>query len=494
MQIAAHVGISGFAAAVPPYRVSLEAWSRWRGADADKTRAVVGEAFRVAGPGQSVYTLAADAAMALIRQHGIDPRQVGYLAVGTESSTDNATSAALVVRGMLDAALLAEGLPALARDVEVPEFKQACIGGLYALKGALRYVALEGAGRVAIVVAADLAEYALGSSGEPTQGAGAVAMLVQAQPRLLALDLQRAASASRYRALDFRKPFSRYVGQAPSDDGRPRDFPMFNGKYSTACYVDETLASLQAQAVGGGLRQGERAAWLHSLAAVFMHRPYHRMPVAAWSMAYVFALGQDAPHAAAAQAQLAALAGAAGVPLDAVQAEMASEPDLLGPALGGTLVEDAYPLTTQLVKALRETPLYREVVDDKMVLGSGVTRQLGNLYCASLPAWLAAGLEEAAQRGTALDGRDLLLVGYGSGDASEVLPAQVVPGWQAAALRTGWPAALAGAVDLTQAQYEALHEGHAAEGLAAPVPRGFAVERIGQAPHERGVELYRWHG
>lgn len=484
-------GISGFAAAVPAYRVPLAQWCAWRGEAVEKTQAVVGEAFRLAGPQQSLYTLAAEAALALIRQHDIDPRRVGYLAVGTESSTDNATSAALIVRGLVDTALQAQGLPALARDIEVPEFKQACLGGVYALKGALRYVAVDGADRVAIVVAADLAEYALGSSGEPTQGAGAVALLVQAEPQLLRIDLRRAGSASSYRALDFRKPFSRYVGQAASEDGRPRDFPMFNGKYSTACYVDETLASLQAQARHGG---GERSAWLRSLAAVFLHRPYHRMPVAAWSMAYLFALGHDAATSPAALQALGALAAEAGVALEAVRAEMAGTPDLVGQALAGTLVEDAYPLATQLVKVLRASPLYREVVEDKMTLGSAVTRQLGNLYCASLPAWLSAGLEEAAQRGVALDGRPLLLVGYGSGDASEVLPAEVVPGWQAAALRTGWAGVLDGAIDLTAAQYEALHEGQR-PAAAVPAPtRGFVVDRIGTAPHERGVEFYRWLG
>ena len=38
-----------------------------------------------------------------------------------------------------------------------------------------------------MVVAADIAKYGLNSGGEPTQGAGAVAMLVASEPRILAL-------------------------------------------------------------------------------------------------------------------------------------------------------------------------------------------------------------------------------------------------------------------------------------------------------------------
>ena len=41
----------------------------------------------------------------------------------------------------------------------------------------------DGRNAKAIVVCADIALYAPGSSGEPTQGAGAVAMLVEANPR-----------------------------------------------------------------------------------------------------------------------------------------------------------------------------------------------------------------------------------------------------------------------------------------------------------------------
>lgn len=484
-------GISGFAVHVPTYRVSLKDWCQWTGSDWDKTRAVIGHSFRVAGPQHSVYTLAANAALQLILDHDIDPQRVGYLAVGTESSTDNATSAALVVRGLLDQALRARGLPPLARDLEAPEFKQACIGGVYALKGALRYLAVEGSGRTAIVIAADIAEYARGSSGEPTQGAGAVAMLVEAAPKLLAIDLRDGASASSYRALDFRKPFLRYCGQVPGADGRPRDFPVFNGKYSTACYVDATIASLSALLRKQG---GEQARHLRELGAVFMHRPYHRMPVAAWSLAYLFALGADASHSPSARDELAGYAAAAGLALDEVLREMGTDPQLLPLALQGLLTEEPYPLCARLVKALRESPVYRQVVDDKMTLGSHLTVALGNLYCASLPAWLAAGLEDAAQRQVHLPGDRLLLVGYGSGDASEALPATLVPGWQAAALRTGFAARLDGAIDLDRHQYETLHAGHLPEGLPPDERSGFVVSRIGTQQHgpvlDYGIEYH----
>ena len=74
------VGISGFAVYVPPYRVNLESWCRWTDNVWDKTRAVVGHSFRMRGPAQSVYTMAATAVMRLIDRYEINPARVGFLA------------------------------------------------------------------------------------------------------------------------------------------------------------------------------------------------------------------------------------------------------------------------------------------------------------------------------------------------------------------------------------------------------------------------------
>jgi hydroxymethylglutaryl-CoA synthase len=484
------VGISGFSVFVPRFRVRLEDWCEWTGSSWDKTRAVVGSSFRIVGPDNNAYTMGANAVLQLIDEHGIDPQRVGYLAVGTESGSDNATSAAVIVRGLVDRELAARGRAPLARDIEAPEFKQACLGGMYALKGALRYVATEPSDRIAIVVASDVAEYARGSSGEPTQGAGAVALLVERDPALVSIDLAASAGASSYRALDFRKPFVRFCEQEPARDGRVRDFPVFNGKYSTACYIDETLSSMDAFFAK---RTDSRAAYLRGLAATFMHRPYHRMPVSAWRTAYLFALAADGGEG---HDELAGYCAAAGVELDDVLTEMGTSPDLVGTALDGDLPADAYPLTARLVKPLSASAAYKHVVEAKLRLGSSVMMDLGNLYSAAVLVWLAAGLQEAAGNGTDLSGSDMLVIGYGSGDASEVLAARVVAGWQAAAAKTNLPGALDGAIDLTREQYEALHDGAEVADLL-PAPRsGFVIDRIGDRDEadfsDYGIEYYRY--
>ena len=97
---------------------------QWTNTPWDKTRAVVGHSFRMRGPAQSVYTMAATAVMRLMERYDVDPQRVGFLGLGTESSTDN-SAGAVIVKGMLDEGLHARGLPPLSRQCEVPEVKHA---------------------------------------------------------------------------------------------------------------------------------------------------------------------------------------------------------------------------------------------------------------------------------------------------------------------------------------------------------------------------------
>jgi hydroxymethylglutaryl-CoA synthase len=88
----------------------------------------------------------------------------------------------------------------------------------------------------------------------------------------------------------------------------------------------------------------------------------------------------------------------------------------------------------------------------------------------------------------------VLLVGYGSGDAAEALPARVMPGWREAAARIGFAEALGSAVDLEREQYEALHDGRDVDGIPG-FEDSFAVARVGEINRPEfqdiGVEYYR---
>ncbi len=483
------IGLSGLAAYVPPYRVWLEDWCDWTGNQWPKIREVVGRSFRVRGPEQSVYTMAATAVLRLIDQYDVDPARVRFMGLGTESSTDN-SAGAIIVKGMVDRALAQRGKSPIARSCEVPEFKHACLGGVYAMKGAIRHLALDGEGSQAIVVCADIAEYARGSSGEPTQGAGAVAMLLEQNPTLAVVDLAASGSSSDYRVLDFRKPMTRFCGQDRTETHQVQDFPVFNGKYSTTCYIDATLSALADMYARRGLNPAD---YLRALSQVFMHRPYRRMSETGWAVAYLFALAQGNGED---RGELAAYCYEAGIDPNALVEEMQAEPDVSALASPGKLQFEVYPLTMAVYRVFRASRRFRLEILDKLALGSDTMLDLGNLYTAALPAWMAAGFEQALDEDSLQAGQEVLTLGYGSGDAAEVIPFFMADRWRESTAKIGFAKTMESAIDLSAEQYVALHDGRRPIGLKYAPRNEFIIEDVGRCEERHfsdlGIEYYRY--
>jgi hydroxymethylglutaryl-CoA synthase len=183
------------------------------------------------------------------------------------------------------------------------------------------------------------------------------------------------------------------------------------------------------------------------------------------------------------------------MPVASVLEEMRSRPDIPQLVKDGNIDADVYPLSIQLVKEFRGSPEFGALVAAKMSLGSEPMKDIGNVYCAALPAWMAAGIEDAYERGVDLAGRKVLAVGYGSGDAAEAIPMTVTQTWRDAAAKIGFEAALEAHQDLTQAQYENLHDTGTAQGLRDP-DEGFVIQSIGSSANpkfsDEGIEYYRF--
>ena len=75
--------------------------------------------------------------------------------------------------------------------------------------------------------------------------------------------------------------------QKINENKQIQDFPIFNGKYSTTCYIDETLQALDDMYLK---RKLTPSTYMKSIKTLFLHRPYRRMPETTWATAYLFAL------------------------------------------------------------------------------------------------------------------------------------------------------------------------------------------------------------
>jgi hydroxymethylglutaryl-CoA synthase len=233
--------------------------------------------------------------------------------------------------------------------------------------------------------------------------------------------------------------------------------------------------------------------YLRSLKTVFMHRPYRRMPETGWAIAYLFALGYGNSED---RAELASYCYQAGIEPDALLIEMSSKPEIVSLAVPERLHFEAFPLAMAVFRVFRASRHYRREILDKLALGSDTMLDLGNLYTAALPAWMAAGFEQALDENIELGGEELLTLGYGSGDAAEVIPLVVADGWRKATSMIRFSDAMDFAVDVNAAQYEALHGGRRPVGLDYLPKDEFVIDKVGRTDHRQfqdlGIEYYRY--
>jgi hydroxymethylglutaryl-CoA synthase len=274
--------------------------------------------------------------------------------------------------------------------------------------------------------------------------------------------------------------------------GQLQDLPVFNGKYSTTCYSEATLRSLEDMFTRRDIHAPQ---YYRDLAAVFLHRPYRRMPESGWAMGYLFSLAHDDEGE---RRELARYCDLAEVDIDDVIAEMDSVPVVRDLVYRDALGEEIYPNCVQLLKTFRKTDEYPDLVMSKMRLGAEKMMDVGNIYTGALFAWLAAGIEEGLEEESQLGGEEILLVGYGSGDASEAIPVNLVEGWEEAAANIGFSRALSYFVDLTNEQYKQLHDQGHSPGLTYDHREEFLVESVGQREEndfiDFGIEYYRYRG
>ena len=217
------------------------------------------------------------------------------------------------------------------------------------------------------------------------------------------------------------------------------------------------------------------------------------MPETGLAVCYLFALARGGAEA---RAELASYCFEAGIEPEALLKEMSSEPAVATLAAPEALQEEAYPLTMATLRAFRASDAYAAQVVDKLSLGSDAMLDLGNLYTAALPAWMAAGFEQALAEDSLEVGEEVLTLGYGSGDAAEVIPFFMAEGWREATQRMRFSQALDNAVDIDFDQYKALHDGRRVMGLNYEPNNEFVIADVGSSDERHfadlGIEYYKY--
>lgn len=206
-----NIGIDKIGFAVPDYVLDLADLAHARNTDPNKYKIGLLQSEMAVSPVyQDIISLGAKAAASILTEE--DKNSIDMVIVGTESSLDQSKAAAVTIHGLL-------GIQPFARSIEM---KEACYGATAGLSLAKSHIAQFPQSKV-LVIASDIAKYGLASGGEPTQGAGAVAMLVTADPRILILNNDNVCQTRDI--YDFWRPnYNKY--------------PQVDGRFSTEQYTD----------------------------------------------------------------------------------------------------------------------------------------------------------------------------------------------------------------------------------------------------------------
>jgi len=242
------VGIESIGIHLPPLAMKVEELATLRGEDPEKYTVGLGcSEFSICPPGFGVVDLATEAARRALSRWDGDRARIGMIAIGTESAVDMSRPMSAYVAERL-------GLSGGIRSYEV---KHACYGGTLALRQATEWrMSGVGGDRAALVVAADVALYEEGDPGEATQGAGAVAFVVD-EPEIATIE--RDTYAYSEPEFDFWRP----VGD---------QFPTVNGKLSLDCYKKAAEFCFRALL---NERDPEKA--LQMFSAICFHVPFPKM-------------------------------------------------------------------------------------------------------------------------------------------------------------------------------------------------------------------------
>lgn len=237
------IGIDKIGFATSPYVLRLKDLAAARNTDPEKlSKGLLLKEQSVAPITEDIVTLAATAADDILTDE--DKEAIDMVILATESGIDQSKAAAVFVHGLLD-------IQPFARSFEM---KEACYAATAALDYAKLHVEKFPQSKV-LVIASDIAKYGIGTPGEPTQGAGAVAMLISQNPRILSFNDDNVAQTRD--VMDFWRP--NYATT-----------PFVNGIYSTQQYLDSLKTTWAEYQKRTGLT-------LTDFASVCFHLPYPKL-------------------------------------------------------------------------------------------------------------------------------------------------------------------------------------------------------------------------
>jgi hydroxymethylglutaryl-CoA synthase len=437
------VGIDSIAFDIPKLHLPIKTLAENRTIEPDKLIKGLG-LHKMSFPDvyQDVVTFAANAVYKLIQQENINPKDIARIYVGSESGVDASKPIASYITSLLEQKL---GIGSF-NHCDTLDMTFACIGAVDALQTNLDYIRLNPSKKT-IVVATDNAKYDLNSTGEYTQGAGAIAMLITANPRVLSFSKEVGISAQG--VFDFFKP-RRYTskneilnttdnpewfGILENEIAFYKEQPVFDGQYSNQCYISRTSDAYshykEITNQSGALYQN----WEN----ILMHLPYCFQARRTFVEIY---------------------------------------------AKENNLTDD--------IKVIAKSPDYLELVTKTIFPSEIASGQVGNMYTGSIFLGMLSTLCFHLQNDADLVGKKMGFLAYGSGSKSKVFEAEVASDWKSVIAKTNLFETLDNATEIDFGTYIELHKKERKHAVLTP-KNEFVLDHIEKEnPVLLGARYYKF--
>lgn len=409
---------------------------------------------------EDAASMAANALYNLIINNDIDPRQIGRVYLGTESAVDGSKPTATYAVGTVEQKLISNYGERCFKHCDVVDLTFACVGAVDAMQNCLDWVRANPS-RQAVVIASDIAKYELGSSGEYTQGAGAVAVLITSNPKLLTIEDTYGVSMEHVG--DFFKP-RRVVSNKDLNGASTTvqsitkstkeqmelffEEPVFDGYYSNECYqnrIKEALEHFQSQKPVNFLKD-----WDY----LIFHLPYayqgRRMILDIWLE---------------------------WLKEDGLFADLESEIGL----------KDDMDIK-DWKRAASKSNLYKAFIANKVADGEVASSEIGNMYTGSIFMSLLSVLIVALDNNTNIDSKTVGFLSYGSGSKSKVFQGKIAKTWRDRLTHINLFKYLENRQEINFETYEKLHNG----ALPKPLTNKKDI-RLTEISKEENKEGYRYY-
>jgi hydroxymethylglutaryl-CoA synthase len=499
------IGIDDLALYIPKLHLPLATLAKMRGIAYEKLNKGLG-LINMTLPDlhEDTATMAANAIAELIDKNNLNPSDIGRIYLGTESALDGSKPTATYAISMLSQKYAATYGKNCFANCDATDIIFACAGGIDALHTTLDWVRNDPS-RIGIVVCSDFAKYELDSTGEYTQGAGAIAVLVKSDPRIAVIDdIWGVAMTSVH---DFFKPKRSFSKSAVVDEILElienhdfthtkllnkipdtlavkgmldtnehtltihKDTPIFDGQYSNQCYQDrirEAYQQFRARHEQKGSMQMDDNL-LERWSRIVFHLPYAAHGRRIFSEIYMLEQMRSGNWE-----------------------EFLSKNNLTSPNKTDFIhIEDFNAAYSKFLTILTKTADYNQYVATTIERGQWASSYVGNMYTSSILLAFMSSLYMDWQQKNAIIGTYIGCIAYGSGSKAKIFEGKIQKKWQDAVKNFDIDAKIKAQTTLDYPTYEALHRGKCTQSVIAP-KNEFVLDHVVADGSNVGARYYKW--